>query len=200
MAIPRTPIIDDDGTGSTGTILNNSWKQELYDQIDAADVAANGPSNAPVVFPAVAVPSANANTLDDYREGNWTPAFLGTGGQSGQAYSQQIGKYIKIGRFVLVQGRISLSTLGTFTGQVTIGDLPFVADPAALASCAAVVGYFAGLAAALANVTATINPNATRAALWGVAAGGATAMAAITQASITAAFDVIFVGMYIAKD
>lgn len=35
MAIIRTPIQDDDGSGYTGTILNNVWKQELYDQIDA---------------------------------------------------------------------------------------------------------------------------------------------------------------------
>ena len=40
MAITRTPIIDDDGTGTTGTVINNAWKQELYDQIDAADAAA----------------------------------------------------------------------------------------------------------------------------------------------------------------
>ena len=39
MAITRTPIIDDNGTGTTGTILNNAWKQELYNQIDAAAVA-----------------------------------------------------------------------------------------------------------------------------------------------------------------
>jgi hypothetical protein len=35
MPITRTNIIDDDGTGQTGTPLNNTWKQELYDQIDA---------------------------------------------------------------------------------------------------------------------------------------------------------------------
>jgi hypothetical protein len=34
--ITRTPIVDDDGTGTSGTIVGNAWKQELYDQIDAA--------------------------------------------------------------------------------------------------------------------------------------------------------------------
>jgi len=34
MAIPRTAMIDDDGSGTTGTIINNAWKTELYDQID----------------------------------------------------------------------------------------------------------------------------------------------------------------------
>ena len=36
MAITRTPIVDDDGSGTTGTVLDNAWKQELYTQIDAA--------------------------------------------------------------------------------------------------------------------------------------------------------------------
>jgi hypothetical protein len=35
MAISRTPMIDDDGSGTTGTIINNAWKQEFYNQIDA---------------------------------------------------------------------------------------------------------------------------------------------------------------------
>ena len=34
MAITRTPIIDDDGTGTSGTVIDNAWKQEFYNQID----------------------------------------------------------------------------------------------------------------------------------------------------------------------
>jgi hypothetical protein len=34
MPITRTNMIDDDGSGTTGTILNNAWKQELYGQVD----------------------------------------------------------------------------------------------------------------------------------------------------------------------
>jgi hypothetical protein len=36
VTIVRTPIIDDDKTGTTGTSLDNAWKQQLYDQIDGA--------------------------------------------------------------------------------------------------------------------------------------------------------------------
>lgn len=36
MAITRTAIVDDDGSGTTGTVCDNTWKQELYDQIDDA--------------------------------------------------------------------------------------------------------------------------------------------------------------------
>jgi hypothetical protein len=41
MPITRTPMIDDDGSGTTGTIINNAWKQELYDQIDGIAAVGN---------------------------------------------------------------------------------------------------------------------------------------------------------------
>ena len=49
MPITRTTMIDDDGTGTTGTILNNAWLQTIYGQIDALAV------------PAVNVPYSAAN-------------------------------------------------------------------------------------------------------------------------------------------
>lgn len=36
MVITRTAWTDDDGSGTTGTVLNNAVKTELYNQIDAA--------------------------------------------------------------------------------------------------------------------------------------------------------------------
>ena len=36
MPIARTTMIDDDGSGTTGTILNNAWLQTIYTQIDTA--------------------------------------------------------------------------------------------------------------------------------------------------------------------
>jgi hypothetical protein len=35
MPITRTPLIDDDGSGTTGTVLNNAWQNGLYNAIDA---------------------------------------------------------------------------------------------------------------------------------------------------------------------
>jgi hypothetical protein len=35
-------MVDDDGSGTTGTIINNAWKTELYNQIDGAVVGATG--------------------------------------------------------------------------------------------------------------------------------------------------------------
>lgn len=50
-----------------------------------------------VTFPTTAVASANANTLDDYTEGTFTPTMAGTGWGAGMTAS---GKYTKIGNRV----------------------------------------------------------------------------------------------------
>jgi hypothetical protein len=79
-----------------------------------------------VQFPATAVPSANANTLDDYEEGTWTPIFATSGTQPTVSYVQQGGTYIKIGRFVYVAFFIQVSSVSSQgTGNIRIGGMPF---------------------------------------------------------------------------
>jgi hypothetical protein len=78
-----------------------------------------------IKFPATQVASSDANTLDDYEEGTWTPVIGGNGGTSGQAYTLQSGRYIKIGLQVTVWFSALLSTLGTLTSTVEIQGLPF---------------------------------------------------------------------------
>lgn len=76
-----------------------------------------------VGFPATQVPSADPNTLDDYEEGSWTPAFTSTGATFG--YESQSGRYTKIGRVVTLQFYIAVNALsGTTSNDVTI-TVPF---------------------------------------------------------------------------
>jgi hypothetical protein len=64
--------------------------------------------------------------------GNWTPVIAGEGGTSGQAYTTQVGRYIKIGPLVIAFFHTLFSAKGTITGSVEITGLPFsiVASPA----------------------------------------------------------------------
>ena len=79
-----------------------------------------------VAFPATQSASGDANTLDDYEEGTWTPVIGGSGGQSGQAYTTQSGTYTKIGRAVTLYFYVLLSTKGTISGSyVYISGAPF---------------------------------------------------------------------------
>jgi hypothetical protein len=79
-------------------------------------------------FPDAAVASADANTLDDYEEGTWTPVLGGSGGTSGQTYTLQEGTYTKVGNLVTFTGRFSLSAKGTITSTVQIQGLPLTAN------------------------------------------------------------------------
>lgn len=52
-----------------------------------------------VPFPVTQVASSNANTLDDYEEGDWTPA---DGSGAGLVFTTAAGQYVKIGQLVHV--------------------------------------------------------------------------------------------------
>jgi hypothetical protein len=71
-----------------------------------------------VQFPATQSASADANCLDDYEEGTFTPTVGGTS----ITYAVRAGRYVKIGRLVQFQLYIALSG-GTPTS--IIGGLPF---------------------------------------------------------------------------
>ena len=67
---------------------------------------------------------SRSNKLDDYEEGTWTPILrFGSGYTS--SYSEQIGRYIKIGHTVTLTYRIVIGTKGPHTGSMTINGLPF---------------------------------------------------------------------------
>jgi hypothetical protein len=89
-----------------------------------------------VTFPATQSASSDANTLDDYEEGTWTPTLVAIVGSftSNPTYSTQTGTYTKIGRFVYCNFRITLSNKGTTTGApyAGIGGFPFTVGAAVL--------------------------------------------------------------------
>ena len=80
-----------------------------------------------ITFPATAVPSANANTLDDYEEGTFSwQIFAGsTGGQSGT------GTYTKTGRVVTVCLETNYASAWPTGGVFEIRGLPFSATATA---------------------------------------------------------------------
>jgi hypothetical protein len=69
--------------------------------------------------------SVAANLLDDYEEGDWTPAFanIGTG-----TYTHQVGRYTKVGNLVTASVHIDINVLGTASGSLDITNLPFTAS------------------------------------------------------------------------
>jgi len=89
--------------------------------------AAPSTSGAGITFPATQSASSNANTLDDYEEGTWTPTWTPASG-SGATVNIADGFYTKVGNMVTVVFRLGTNGHGTSSGNITIGGLPFAAS------------------------------------------------------------------------
>jgi hypothetical protein len=77
-----------------------------------------------IQFPATQSPSADANCLDDYEEGTWTPTIAGSSTAGTATYSVQSGTYTKIGNTVRVTANLTW-TGHTGSGQITVAGYPF---------------------------------------------------------------------------
>ena len=134
-----------------------------------------------ISFPATPNLSTDVNTLDEYEEGQWTPVLtFATPGNLSVAYSDQAGRYIKIGSFVWYWCRITTSTFThtTASGNLLITGLPFT--PANInqpAGGAVIAGYTKANYTSVAGNVSTA-PDAIRL----IASGSGQAQATLTTA------------------
>jgi hypothetical protein len=117
--------------------------------------------NYQIRFAATPILSADANTLDDYEEGTWTPVLGGDGGQSGQSYSMQQGYYQKIGNRVYFTFAVELSNAGSPGLEAVLKGLPFTIG-GARGLGAAYVSDFANLGLNVVELDLRINENGTQ--------------------------------------
>lgn len=169
MAITRTPMIDDDGSGTTGTVINNAWKVELYDQIDAALATGSG-----------------------YLEGTFVPSLSFGGAAVGLTYATRAGIYVKIGRLVWVQVQVTLSAKGSSAGAAQLDGLPHTPLIGAWG------GFLAAWTAAAAGLTGPVQgyvfTNGAPSVFLTMA--GATGQGGLTDAHFTNTTDLVLVGTY----
>lgn len=78
-----------------------------------------------VIFPATQVPSAGANTLDDYEEAVATTSWVPVDSSgAGLVLTGAYGQYVKIGRMVFVQCEFQMPATAN-GATMSIGGLPF---------------------------------------------------------------------------
>lgn len=129
-----------------------------------------------LAFPATQNPSADANTLDDYEEGVWSPALNFGGAAVGMTYATTpAGRYTKIGRTVFATGSLALSAKGSSTGAATLAGLPFTAVNDGIPQ-AAPIGLATGLSAMSGAAIAALPANASRLSLYQSGNGNASAL------------------------
>jgi len=108
--------------GTTALKVNTNEGVQILNCLGVGN-ATPSTSGAGITFPATASSSSNANTLDDYEEGTWTPTVTPSSG-SLTAYGSS-GIYVKVGQSVTITGTFILTTPGTASGSVSIGGIPF---------------------------------------------------------------------------
>lgn len=81
-----------------------------------------------IKFPSSQLPSSDANTLDEYEEGTWTPIFTGSVSNPTVTYSKQEGRYVKVGKMVLAQFDLRWTAKSGGSGALFISGLPFTSD------------------------------------------------------------------------
>ncbi len=98
-------------------------------------------SGVGVTFPASQSASTDANCLDDYEEGTFTPTFVGSTTNPTYTTSDLHGSYTKIGRVVYFSIGISVSGVtAQGTGGLQIGGLPFTVF-SSIYSSPVLIGY-----------------------------------------------------------
>jgi hypothetical protein len=132
---PGIGSVLDSNTSTAGALALYVYTGSANSRTRALNLNANGnvalmgatvtTSGVGITFPATQSASSDANTLDDYEEGTWTPI---PSPQSGSltSYSSS-GRYTKIGNTVYVNGTFTITNAGSSSGFVQIFGYPFVA-------------------------------------------------------------------------
>lgn len=105
--------IDSSGNNISAVVLTSAGTLELpYGQLK---------------FPASQNASSDANTLDDYEEGTWTPVIRGANTAGTYEIAAHYSHYTKIGRQVTVSSRIGMasSITGGGSSYLQVTGLPF---------------------------------------------------------------------------
>ena len=103
---------------SSGTVSGTDIKS---DYVEASNVSGTAVSAEGVYINGV----AEANNLDNYVEGSWTPSF--TFGSGSTSYAAQDRYYTRVGNLVYCTFKIEIDTLSSPDGTLTLAGLPVAA-------------------------------------------------------------------------
>jgi hypothetical protein len=114
------------GTTSTGTGANVLGTTPSFTSTIGVGGATASASGAGITFPATQSASTDANTLDDYEEGTWTPSTVSSSNITSVTYSNAY--YTKIGRQMTITSILSGTITSANTLTYVVISLPIVSS------------------------------------------------------------------------
>jgi len=146
-----------------------------------------------ISFPATQSASSDANTLDDYEEGTFSPTVVGA--TSGSAtYTTQAGTYVKVGGWVFIQMYLDFNK-STISGNLRIANLPFTSKTGVNYSTSC--GYWSGWATSILTPISFLGQNQTFFQLRKLTAASPNTNASLSDADInTSGNEIMFSVFY----
>jgi len=183
--------------GTTRLTVENNGDVTVEDGDLVIGTAGHGIDFAAQTATSASGASTINEVLNHYEDGSWTPAITDNSGRAG-TQSIQVGRYIRVGRLVHVQGRVSISNLASMGGNIILIGLPFTSLNLSNCFSSLNIGQGANL-----NITAgfsvcgnfSTNSTAMEIQLYDSTAGST----AMTTGEFSADGDIIFSGSYIAN-
>jgi hypothetical protein len=173
MALDRTwynSLVDDDGSGLTGSVWDKADVDALMDAVDAE------------------IARIDAGT----QVGSTNAVIMSSGGGT-PLYAAQTLWYARAGRGAIVNARLTLTSKGSLAPGAVQVSLPFT--PAG--TCALQIGFYAGVAAAVGGLFVHAGGTGGTGYVYKIPAGGAVTPAFLNVADITDSFDITLSGAYV---
>jgi len=176
------------GTPASGVLTNCTGlpTSGLSTQVFAAGIGIGGASaqTGGVAFPATAVPSADANTLDDYEEGTFPLTIsCSTSGTITLKADHDTGYYTKTGREVSIHFFLIVDSVSSPTGEARINTLPFTSNADSQAAGGGGVYCNALENTAITSMQVRIEEGTTRVTIYSFAAGEMSPAAPVFKAN-----------------
>ena len=115
--------------------------------------------------------TGDANLLDDYEEGTWSPTVTRSGSAPSLTYQRQHGTYVKVGRIVFCSFNVYATSISGGGGNFLVGGLPFTTNSTLNNGSEGYrptmyFGYFSGASSTTAPRGALVNGNTNHATMY----------------------------------
>ena len=140
MSTVKVTNIQHGSATNVAMVLDTAGTVKAYSTIGVGNTTPAA-SGAGITFPATASASSDANTLDDYEEGTWSPVISDGTNNGGMDGAQTGGTYVKIGNQISINGNLYMTSKGSISGNLRLTGLPFTMTNSTVRRTSGIFGF-----------------------------------------------------------